>query len=99
MLRRTVVFGRRDNERARSIFRRRRAEGKWGLYVLTGGLGDDQAASKRMTLAMRPKPSLSLHQFGFDRSSLTTRLQGMVNDLAKAITQSWKEDCYVHPDG
>lgn len=60
------------------------------MYVLTAGcLGEDQVSKpKPMTLVMRPKPYLSLDRFDYDKSSLTARLQGLVNDLAKAVTQS-----------
>jgi len=61
------------------------------MYVpLSGSIGDDEAGKPtRVTLAMRPKPYLSLNRFDFDNSSLTIRLHSMVEALSKAVMRSW----------
>jgi hypothetical protein len=53
-------------------------------------LGEDTLSeSKRITMAMRPKPHLQLDFFDFNQPSLTARLRGMISHFANTVLQSW----------
>jgi outer membrane protein OmpA-like peptidoglycan-associated protein len=45
--------------------------------------------SKRITLAMRPKPYLNLDLFIFNKALLTDRLRKMVDNFANTVVLSW----------
>jgi hypothetical protein len=54
------------------------------------GLGKDTLSEpQRMTMAIRPKPHLTLDRFDIDKPSLTARLRGMISHFADTVIQSW----------
>jgi len=60
------------------------------MYIRVGRRPEENrlSESRPVTLAMRPKPYLSLDDFHINESALSVRLSEMVNNLAKAVIQS-----------
>jgi len=61
-------------------------ESEWEIAGQQQGASSE---SKRITLAMRPKPHLNLDRFMFDKASLTDRLRKMVDNFANTVILSW----------